>query len=47
MIVEQIRYYIEEQNKDETLTARREETRVRTELGLPPGHILVADPGPP
>jgi hypothetical protein len=47
MIVEQIRYYIEEQDKDETLLARREETRVRVELGLPPGHILVADPGPP
>ena len=46
MIIEQIRYYFDESDKEATLLARREESRVRAELGLPPGHILIADPIP-
>jgi hypothetical protein len=46
MIIEQIRYFIHEENRDEVLETRRRVTRLRSQLGLPPGYILVADAMP-
>lgn len=46
MIIEQIRYYFLQDQRDEILRARREVTRIRRTVGIPPGHILVADPAP-
>jgi hypothetical protein len=46
MIIEQIRYFISEDYRDEILQLRREITRIRSQLGLPGGHILLADPTP-
>lgn len=46
MIIEQIRYYFLQDRRDEIIQARREVTRVRRTVGIPPGHILVADPAP-
>ena len=46
MIIEQIRYYISEENLDRAVQARREETGIREEMRLPAGRILVADPIP-
>jgi hypothetical protein len=43
MIVEQIRYFIGVNGRQELLRARRAMNGVRDRLGLPPGHILVAD----
>ena len=44
MIIEQIRYFVDEQNRDELVAVRREIARVRRELGMPTGHLLIADP---
>jgi hypothetical protein len=46
MIIEQIRYFISEDQKDEILQLRRQVTRIRSQLGLPGGRILLADPSP-
>src|SRR5947209_2759356 len=46
MIIEQIRYFMAEDRMEEILEVRREVTRIRRELGLPSGQILVADPPP-
>ena len=46
MIVEQIRYYIREDDRDSVLRARREVVRIRGQVGVPAGQILVADDGP-
>ncbi len=46
MIVEQIRYYIREEDRDSVLRARREVVRIRGQVGVPAGQILVADDGP-
>ncbi len=46
MIIEQIRYYIREEDRDSVLRARREVVRIRTQAGVPAGQILVADDGP-
>jgi hypothetical protein len=46
MIVEQFRYYADEEQREQILAARRAISRVRSQLGLPSGHILVADPAP-
>jgi len=44
MIVEQIRYYVKQDQLAETIRARREVSRIRGEAGVPPGQILLADP---
>ncbi|GAC1319588.1 MAG: hypothetical protein NVS2B16_03410 [Chloroflexota bacterium] len=46
MIIEQIRYFLDAEDTAPLVEARRQVTRVRKELGLPPGHILIADAGP-
>ena len=46
MIVEQIRYYATDEDLDQVLEVRRAVGRVRGQLGLPPGQILLADPAP-
>lgn len=43
MIIEQIRYFIEEANRAEVLEVRREITRIRDAHGIPGGHILLAE----
>ncbi len=45
MIVEQLRYYVNDQDREQLILARRQVNRVRSELGLPPGKILLADSG--
>ncbi len=46
MIIEQIRYYIREEDRESVLRARREVVRTRSQVGVPTGQILVADDGP-
>jgi hypothetical protein len=46
MIVEQIRYFLSEENHDAVVTARRRVDLARNARGLPPGRILIADPVP-
>ncbi|GEM_PF-6218400 len=47
MIIEQIRYHVTgEAAPPEVLEARRAVSTARVSLGLPAGHILVADPAP-
>lgn len=46
MIIEQIRYYIDEDYREQILLARREVNQVRDRLGLPTGLILIADASP-
>lgn len=46
MIIEQVRYFVSVENRDQTLAARREIARLRRRLSLPPGRILLADPVP-
>jgi hypothetical protein len=46
MIIEQIRYYTDEATLEQLLGIRREVGRLRQELGLPPGFVLIADPPP-
>ena len=46
MIVEQIRYFTTQVDRDTVLTARRAVNRVRASLGIPPGHTLLADADP-
>lgn len=46
MIIEQIRYFIREEDCETVLEARREVGRLRSGVGVPPGQILVADDGP-
>lgn len=43
MIVEQIRYFLGEDDDGALLAVRREISRIRAEQGLPPGTILVPD----
>lgn len=43
MIIEQIRYYVDSENIEPLVEARRQVTLVRKQLGLPSGHILIAD----
>lgn len=45
MIVEQIRYFIDESGRDALLEARRRMGTAREEMGVPPGQILLADDG--
>ena len=46
MILEQIRYYVEEENRDAFLHVRRDLSTVRRNAGIPVGHLLRADPVP-
>lgn len=46
MIIEQMRYYISEGAEDQVLEVRREVSRLRSLVGAPGGHILIADPPP-
>ncbi|HEV3310953.1 MAG TPA: hypothetical protein VG815_10600 [Chloroflexota bacterium] len=47
MIIEQVRYFVQDEDRiDEAAEIRREIDNVRMSLGLPAGHILVADPPP-
>lgn len=46
MIIEQIRYFVEEPHRDDLVAVRREIARVREALGIPAGHILIADEPP-
>lgn len=46
MIIEQIRYFFTADDAAPLIEARRRVTRIRKDLGLPPGHILIADDGP-
>jgi hypothetical protein len=46
MIVEQIRYYVRDEDRDALLAVRRSITRLREARGLPAGYIFVADPVP-
>ncbi|HEX8919428.1 MAG TPA: hypothetical protein VF898_13060 [Chloroflexota bacterium] len=43
MFIEQIRYYVNEENRDAFVTARREIDDLRRTHGIPPGDIMVAD----
>lgn len=46
MIVEQIRYYVAEDDCEALLVARRAISHAREARGIPSGHIFVADPVP-
>lgn len=46
MLIEQIRYFVDEEKREDLLVVRREIDRFRTEAGMPPGHILVSDDTP-
>jgi hypothetical protein len=46
MLIEQIRYFVDEDKREELLIVRREIDRFRTEAGMPPGHILLSDDTP-
>ena len=46
MIIEQVRYFATSENVAAVIEARRSIDEVRGDLGLPVGHILVADPVP-
>jgi hypothetical protein len=46
MLIEQIRYFVDEENRDELVSVRREIDRFRTEAGMPPGQILLSDATP-
>jgi hypothetical protein len=46
MLIEQIRYFVDEDKREELLVVRREIDRFRTEAGMPPGHILLSDDTP-
>jgi hypothetical protein len=46
MVIEQIRYFVDEDKREELLVVRREIDRFRTEAGMPPGHILLSDDTP-
>jgi hypothetical protein len=46
MIIEQVRYFATAENVSAVVEARRSIDSVRGHLGLPVGHILVADPVP-
>lgn len=46
MIIEQIRYFVADEQRDEVLNARREIDRFREEVGVPSGHILLSDATP-
>lgn len=46
MIIEQIRYFVDEPYRDQLVDVRREIARIREGLGVPGGHILIADPPP-
>lgn len=46
MLIEQIRYFVDEERREEMLTIRREIDRFRAAAGMPPGRILVADDAP-
>jgi hypothetical protein len=43
MIIEQIRYFLDEQGREELLAARREISAIRESAGIPGGRILIAD----
>ncbi|MGH2442363.1 MAG: hypothetical protein ACRDFX_04275 [Chloroflexota bacterium] len=43
MVIEQIRYFIELERRDEVVAARQSITHLRRNNGMPPGHILLAD----
>jgi hypothetical protein len=46
MLIEQIQYFFKEDDRDEVLNVRRQESRIRDEMGLPPGVILLPDSAP-
>jgi hypothetical protein len=46
MLIEQIRYFVDEDNRDELVSVRREIDRFRTEAGMPSGQILLSDATP-
>ena len=46
MLIEQIRYFFAEDDRDEILEVRRQESRIREEMGLPRGVILIPDSSP-
>lgn len=46
MVIEQIRYFVDEDKREDLLVVRREIDRYRVEAGMPPGHILVSDDTP-
>ena len=46
MVIEQIRYFVDEDKREELVEVRREIDRFRTEAGMPPGHILLSDDTP-
>jgi hypothetical protein len=46
MLIEQIRYFVDEDNRGELVSVRREIDRFRTEAGMPPGQILLSDATP-
>lgn len=46
MILEQIRYYVEEDKRDLFLQVRQDLSAIRREAGIPPGRLLLADPVP-
>jgi hypothetical protein len=46
MIVEQIRYFVREENREVLVEVRREIDSARERVGVPAGRILLADPVP-
>lgn len=46
MLIEQVRYYFEEADRNEVLRVRRQESRIREQLEIAPGVILVPDAMP-
>jgi hypothetical protein len=46
MLIEQIRYFFNDEARDEILDVRRQESRIREDMGLPRGVILLPDTAP-
>lgn len=46
MLVEQIRYFVDEDKREDLLSVRRQIDHFRTQAGMPPGHILLSDDTP-
>ena len=46
MLIEQIRYFVDEDKRQDLLAVRREIDTYRTAAGMPPGQILLSDDTP-
>jgi hypothetical protein len=46
VLIEQMRYFFAEETREDILEVRRQESRIREAMGLPPGVILIPDASP-